>query len=411
VQTQPHILILGLNYPPEKTGVSPYTGALAQGLQARDFLVRVFTTYQHYPSWRFSEVDRKWSRTELVSGVQVVRLRHFLSKKPRGLGRLLSEVSFGVRLLVAKWGKPDIVLLVSPALISTTLALARIRLMRRPVPAVVWVQDLYSLGISETGAGGSLVARIMTWVESRTLRSASHVVVIHPRFKKYVVGTLGVTPERVSIVRNWSHLPATTAIDVPAVRARYGWDEDELVVLHAGNMGAKQGLSNVVEAARLADEQEAPIRFVLLGDGSERRILEQTAASICRIQFIEPIEQNDFQAILVAANVLLVNEKPGVSEMAVPSKLTSYFTAGRPVLAATDRFGVTSEEIKSAGAGIVVDAGDPAQLLAAALSLRDTRRASTFGNNALRFRTEVLGEDAAIKNYAGLLTNLSRGSD
>ena len=34
-----------------------------------------------------------------------------------------------------------------------------------------------------------------------------------------------------------------------AFRAAHGWSHDEVVVLHAGNVGYKQGLENVVEAA------------------------------------------------------------------------------------------------------------------------------------------------------------------
>ena len=38
-----------------------------------------------------------------------------------------------------------------------------------------------------------------------------------------------------------------------------------MIALHAGNMGVKQGLENVVEAARQADATRSPVRFVLLG--------------------------------------------------------------------------------------------------------------------------------------------------
>ena len=49
--------------------------------------------------------------------------------------------------------------------------------------------------------------------------------------------------------------------------------------------------------------------------------------------------------------MLLVNELPGVAHMAMPSKLTSYFQAGKPVLAATDEGGFTAKEIALSGAG------------------------------------------------------------
>jgi colanic acid biosynthesis glycosyl transferase WcaI len=143
------------------------------------------------------------------------------------------------------------------------------------------------------------------------------------------------------------------------------------LAVHAGNMGAKQGLENVVDAARLADEKNAPVRFILVGAGSERQALDEYARGVSRLSFADPLAENEFRLALGAADVLLVNEKPGVSEMAMPSKLTSCFGASRPVIAATDRHGITASEIAAIDAGVVVEAGDPAGLLEAIMPLRD----------------------------------------
>jgi hypothetical protein len=55
-----------------------------------------------------------------------------------------------------------------------------------------------------------------------------------------------------------------------------------------------------------------------------------------------------------AVDALLVSEKPGIVEMAVPSKLTSYFSTGLPAKATTEEGCTTAEEIVSSGAGVVV---------------------------------------------------------
>ena len=134
-----------------------------------------------------------------------------------------------------------------------------------------------------------------------------------------------------------------------------GWTADEVIVLHAGNMGYKQGLENVIAAASLAGSQRMPVRFVLLGDGNQRPRLEALAARVPAIEFLPPVDEADFPAVLGAADVLLVNERFGVAHMSVPSKLTSYFSTGKPVLAAADPDGLTAAELSAAGAGVVVD--------------------------------------------------------
>jgi hypothetical protein len=90
---------------------------------------------------------------------------------------------------------------------------------------------------------------------------------------------------------------------------------DELIVVHAGNMGVKQGLENVVAAARLAATEmpAGTIRFVLLGDGNQRCRLQKEGVGVASLEFIKPLPDWVFRATLHAADVLLVNEKPSRS--------------------------------------------------------------------------------------------------
>jgi glycosyltransferase involved in cell wall biosynthesis len=319
---------------------------------------------------------------------------------------LLSELTFGARAAAARWGSPDVVVLVSPALFSSCIAMLRVRILARRTPTVVWVQDLYSLGLTETGQGSGAVGRIMQAAEGWLLRKAHKVVVIHERFARRLTHDFGLDPARIEVVRNWTHLATAPDIDKASAREARGWGT-ETVVLHAGNMGVKQGLDNVIAAARIADERQEDVRFVLMGGGGERDRLRAAGADVERLEFLDPLPDDQFAQALAAADVLLVNEMPGVSEMAVPSKLTSYFSTGRPVLAATDDTGITAEEIRSAGAGILVPAGVPAALLDAAVELgRTPSRARALGANGKNYRETVLNETFAINRFANLLSLL-----
>lgn len=314
--------------------------------------------------------------------------------------------------MFARWHKPDVVLVVSPALFSCAIAILRIRL-RPNRPAVgIWIQDLYSRGVVETGAGGATLTRLASAIESKILRSADGVAAIHERFKRHMVTSLGVPEGRVEVIRNWTHLPVSPSLGLDEMRSRLGWAPSDVVVLHAGNMGKKQGLENVIAAARIASDRGSAVRFVLMGDGNQRQQLEGLAQGVSNISFVDPLPGDEFQLALAAADVLLVNELPGVKDMAVPSKLTSYFNAGIPVIAATDAGSVTADEIESSGGGVRVDAADPLALVKAAEALvREPSFAARLTENALRFRHEALSEAAAVAHYDEFITSLasSRG--
>jgi len=180
----------------------------------------------------------------------------------------------------------------------------------------------------------------------------------------------GVAPERIVHLPNWAHVVPPEG---PASEGRgsLGWPEGQKVVLHAGNMGFKQNLGAIVEAARLAERQGLPIHFVLMGDGNERRRLEEIAAGVATLQFLDPQPAERFMNVLGAADVLLLNERPSVLDMSLPSKITSYFLAGRPVVAAVAAGGATEAELTRSGGALVTPAGDPAALLAAIRSVTD----------------------------------------
>lgn len=393
-----------LNYPPEPTGVAVYTGALADDLVERGSDVRVITGMPHYPQWRVYDGYGK-SRTEIGDGVTVARRRHSVPANPQLVNRLGMELTFGLNAVMAPWSEPDVVVLVSPALFSSALVALKAALRRQPV--VVWVQDIYSLAISETGRTGSLRSRLLACAERTLLNRARAVVVIHERFKRYLVTDLAVDPDRVSVIRNWSHIDEISSLPPSSrteMRRRMGWKDNVTVLLHAGNMGAKQGLVNVVEASRVADDANQPVLFVLMGHGSQRAKLEAMGTNRC-LQIIDPLPLESFPAALCAADALLVNERGGVTEMAVPSKLTSYFATGRPIIAATDAGSVTAEEIELSGAGIRVDAERPELLVKAALEIRnDPERSARLGARGRVFQKSHLAADVSLSTFHQLLS-------
>lgn len=397
--------VIGLNYAPEPTGIAPYTSAAAAGLSGARMAVTAITGYPHYPQWRIPADYPGWRRKEVVDGVPVLRLRHPVPSDGGLFTRTLMELVFGFRAATAHWLDADVVLAVTPALLATAQIVARARLTRHPV--VVWVQDIYTLSAAETGsasAAAGLIARVESW----TLRNADRVIVIHDRFAEFVTERLGVAPERVDVVRNWTHLSGPDAVASLATRRRHGWADDETVVLHAGNMGTKQNLENVVRASRLAALTGERVRFVLLGDGHRRPALEAMEANP-NLQFIDPLPVDEFASVMASADVLLVNELPGMTEMSVPSKLTSYFSTGRPVLAAVDAGSVTADEITAAGAGVLVPPDDPQALLDAARALAaDPALTDRLGASALRYRRTTLSADTAISALAESLARASR---
>lgn len=403
------VAILGLNYAPEPTGIAPYTTKLAEALAAAGNDVHVITGYPHYPEWKLMDGFSGWQQQTVINGVTVTRLRHYIPRKNSNARRLYLEISFGLRLLIARWNRPDVVIMITPALFSTAFVALRTRFGLRRPPSGIWVQDVYSRGLEELNAGSRKMSRLMRLVEGLTLRSATEVTVIHERFKEYLASRLSVPGDRIRVIRNWTHISSVSTFDREATRRNFGWQEGDVVVLHAGNIGVKQGLDNVVEAARLASQRRSTVRFVLLGDGNQRRHIQEQAHGISHIQFLDPLPDDEFNAALRAADILLVNEMAGLKEMSVPSKLTSYFSTGLPVIAATESSSTTATEIEQSQGGIRTEPNDPEVLLETAEKLASDRpTAEKLGAAGIRYSESNLDQDTAIVQFSEWLHVLAK---
>lgn len=132
-----------------------------------------------------------------------------------------------------------------------------------------------------------------------------------------------------------------------SVRAALGAPDGETLALHTGNMGAKQGLETVLEAAaQLAGEN---IVLTLVGDGQPRLGLEAqaTRVGLGNLRFL-PL-QADLPATLAAADLLVLAQRGQVIDSAALSKLLSYMASGKPIVAAVNEFSEAGQLISPSG--------------------------------------------------------------
>ncbi|MEU9124873.1 glycosyltransferase [Streptomyces sp. NPDC048506] len=395
--------MISTNYAPEHTGIGPYSTQIAEHLAASGADTHVLAGMPHYPAWRVAEEYRgRWRVRERRGGVTVHRRRHTVPARQTAGRRALFEASVLAHgALAPPRVRPDVVLTQMPTLAGGVLGA---RLARQAAaPHVVVVQDLMGAAAAQSGIrGGGRAAALAAAVEARILRAATVVGVVHESFVERVTA-MGVPRSRVHVVPNWTHVQGPSG-DRERTRARLGWADDETVLLHAGNMGLKQGLEVLVEAARLADREGAAVRVVLMGDGNQRAHLRRLGADVASLSFLPPADADAFPDVLAAADVLAVTQKASVLDMSLPSKLTSYFMTGRPVIASVAAEGGTAQEVVRSGAGTVITPEDPKALLAEVRALTDDpERAARQGACGPRYVEQRLSSQAGLERITALL--------
>lgn len=355
------ILLVTTNYWPEPAGIAIYTTDLAELLFAEGHQVTVLTSLPHYPWWKIpTEFSHLGKGKGSHRGVSVIRAKHLVPPKMNALLRMRFEISlwWNLRRVSKKLVGNDFDSVI--ACIPTVAAgIVGRKISRRcGIPFGLIVQDLSGAGAKQSGLrGGAVISKVAHFVEGKALHGADELIVVSPAMRDVVVG-LGVPQPRVTQITNYSAREISSS-DRNSARARFGWSSDDFVVIHTGNMGAKQDLENVARAADALDTG-SKIRIFLVGHGNQESNLKELCEGKENISVLPAVSDEDYSALLSAADLLLVNERSTQMEMSLPSKLTSYLYSERPVLAAVPRDGATWKFLN--GVAELVEAGDPVAL-------------------------------------------------
>lgn len=325
------ILIVGLNYAPELTGIGKYTGEMAAWFASKGHDVKVITAPPYYPEWQVKEGYSSWTyRVESMQGVSVIRCPIYVPRNITTVKRLLHLLSFSVSILpVLLWQcfwRPAVVINPVPSLFSSPLVLFMAWISQ--AKSVLHIQDFEVDAMLGLGMGSGRVAKLAKWFERFVLSRFDLVSTISKAMAKNAESK-GVAPERLVLFPNWSDLSKfETAERNAQLRCRFNVSDQEKMILYSGNIGEKQGLETVVEVARLA--QDKPYKFVVVGQGGGRQALEQLVLDkkLSNIAFFPLQPLDDLPDMLASADCHLVVQRKGAADAVLPSKLTNILAAG-----------------------------------------------------------------------------------
>ncbi|HEY1017034.1 MAG TPA: glycosyltransferase [Herpetosiphonaceae bacterium] len=153
--------------------------------------------------------------------------------------------------------------------------------------------------------------------------------------------------------------------DGATARRAEGFADDEVVIGFVGNLAGWQGLDTLLRGLALALPRAPRLRLLLIGTGSQERLLRALAAELGieeRIVWAGRVPYADVPRRLSAADVLAgpfaANERNAATGVS-PLKVFEYLALGRPILV-SDLPGL--EFVAAEGAGGLFRADDPVDL-------------------------------------------------
>ena len=333
-----HILLLTDNFPPEVNAPASRSYEHCRDWVRQGHRVTVITGAPNFPAGRVFEGyrNRLWSR-EKIDGIDVLRVWTFITANAGTALRTIDFASFMLSAIPAALfvRKVDIIIGTSPQLFTPCAGLAAATLKR--CPFVFELRDLWPASISAVGAIRS--ARILGFLERLEMmlyRKSDHIVSVTHSFREVLVSR-GIPREKISVTMNGVDLARFQPRSRDEELARTLGLSGKLVVGYVGTIGMAHGLTTLLEAARLMQNETASpeVHVLLLGDGSEKDRLKAICAErgIRNVTFIDSVPRSEVARYWSLLDVAVVHlRKQPLFETVIPSKLFECMAMGIPVL-------------------------------------------------------------------------------
>lgn len=367
------ILLLSIYYPPEVGANSRIVEGLSRELGLAGDEVSVLTDFPHYPEGILQPGYRgKLFQREIQNGIKIIRNWLIITPRNNTFLRIANNLTFALSSI---WGglisgKQDIIYAYSPPLFLGFTGYVISRIKR--IPFIFNVQDIYpEIAVNYGIIRNRTIIKILEAFEKWIYRKARKVTVISPGFKQNLINK-NIDPNKIAVIPNWveGELFTPRLKDNPFCR-KHGLN-NVYVAMYAGNIGHSQGLTTLVEAARLLVDQPE-ILFVIVGEGIKKDELVRLKKSynLNNILFLPFQPRSHMPDVLASADVCFVILEPGKSKTTIQSKTYEIMAMERPIIASVDADGDNWALIKAAQAGIWAEPGNPEKIAEAVLKLKD----------------------------------------
>ncbi|GAB6153139.1 glycosyltransferase family 4 protein [Desulfosporosinus burensis] len=384
------ILMLTQYFPPESGAAQVRLKEVAKGLQSNGHQVTVVTAFPNHPSGVIPPQYRgRWRMKDEVEGIPVWRTWIYPVQRGRFWKRLLNYFSFVGSSFwgLSKAGKQDILFFESPPLFLGITALIYGWLTRTRIIMNIsdlWPESAVALGL----VNSQWMIKAAEGLERLLYRKAWKISCQTEGIRDSLVKR-GVPQEKVTF------LPNGVNLDLFAPRERdqemaqkLGFKEEDFVLIYAGTMGYAQGLESVIRTAELLKE-EANVRFLFVGDGTEKPMLEALVQEkgLSKVSFVDfqPVQEMPRYFSLSSASIVPL-KKNKLFEGARPSKMFPALGSAVPVIYSGE--GEAVELILSSGGGVIVEPENSEDLARAIIELKQNPNRLEMGRTGRRFVEE-----------------------
>lgn len=337
---------------------------LSQELIKKNFEVTIFSSgFSHGKKNYFELFKGKQYIVENYGKLKFVWLKT-VSYKKNNYKRILNMLSYLFRMLTVAhiFSKPEVIMgsSVHPFAVTAAWLLSK----KYKAKFIFEVRDLWPQTPIDMGVikPNGIVAKLMYTWEKYMYRRAEKIVVLLPNAKEYIEGK-GISAKKIVWIPNGVNLerfdnPKQLDSDSNLVQLLRK-NKDNFKIIYTGAHGPANGLSVIIDTAKILQKNHNEVQFFLIGNGVEKEKLQCDSEKykLKNIHFFSSIPKEQIPGLLRYADLLLhcfapINVfKYGIS----PNKIFDYLASEKPIIMSVK---TSNNIVQEAGAGITVEPGN-----------------------------------------------------
>lgn len=371
-----HILFLTDNFPPE--GNAPATRTYEHAIRwvRAGHKVTVVTCAPNFPEGKvFEGYKNTWYQKHDIDGINVVRVKTYITANEGFLKRILDYISFMITGFLAGLfqKKVDVIVATSPQFFCACAGWALSTAKRKPF--VFELRDIWPASITAVGAmKDSFAIRMLEKIELFLYRKADSIISVTHSFKDELIKR-GINGEKVDVILN--------GVDLTRYKPTIGKDseleihyslEGKFVAGYIGTHGMAHGLEHIVAVAERLQEHD-DIRIVFAGGGAARQkvidlVNERKLRNVILIERQPKEMMAKLWSLCDVSLVPLVNNP--LFKTVIPSKIFECMGMGIPTIMSVPE-GEATTIIRETSSGIVVESENVEQIANAILRMKNDK--------------------------------------
>ncbi|MCG8612123.1 MAG: glycosyltransferase family 4 protein [Pseudomonadales bacterium] len=368
-----HILFLTDNFPPEGNAPASRTFEHARVWAGLGHRVTVITCAPNFPEGIVYEGYRnEWWKKEQIEGIEVLRVKTYISKNAGFFRRILDFQSFMLSGFFAGLmiKNVDVIVATSPQFFTACAGWALSTCKRKPF--VFELRDLWPASISALGAiKNTMLLRMLERIEIFLYQHSRKIVTVTHQFKQELIAR-GIDGHKISTVLNGVDLNSFGPRKKdPELTTKLSL-KDKFVVGYIGTHGMAHALETIIKSAESLQHRD-DIVFLFAGGGAKADEIKSMAEEkrLPNVRVIGRQEKKLMPEIWSLCDVSVVHLKnTDLFSKVIPSKIFESMAMGLPIIIGVPK-GEATTLVDTEQAGIVIEPEQPEQLTRAILRLKD----------------------------------------